>query len=162
MIRIAFLVFGFLATPLHADEFAISAPERFFVGKLESSATLKIIFRPAETVTDHGNGRVDPDGTTVLDQIVQRPGEGPRHRVWRLRQTSPGRVDGTLTGAGPVRGTYANNILRLTYKMDDGIRVEQRLTIAADGRTAINHMVFRKFGLGVATLDGTVRRIAVH
>jgi len=137
------------------------SPERFFVGRLESAGRLKIIFRAAETVRDHGNGRVEPDGTTVLDQMVERPGEPARRRIWRLREVSPGVVAGTLTGAKMgVKGFYANGVLRLDYTMDDGVRVVQSLTFAPDGRSARNTMSFHKFGLNVATLEGTILRVA--
>jgi hypothetical protein len=164
MFRSIILLLLIIATaPAHADERTPTAPERFFVGRLESTATLKIIFRAAETVSDHGTGRIDPDGTTVLDQIVERPGEPPRRRVWHLRQTTPGKIEGTLSGAkGPVRGDFAKGVLRLFYTMSDGIRVEQRMTFAPDGRSARNHMIFRKFGIGVATLEGTVRRLELR
>jgi hypothetical protein len=147
-----------LAAPLQAQS---TAPERFFVGRLESAGRLKIIFRAAETVKDHGSGRVEAVGTTVLDQMVERPGEAPRRRIWRLREVSPGKVAGTLTGAKTaVSGTYANNVLRLDYTMDDGVRVEQHMTFALDGRSAQNRMLFYKFGINVATLQGTIRRLA--
>ncbi len=138
------------------------SPERFFVGRLESAGRLKIIFRPAETVRDHGSGRVEADGTTVLDQVVERPGEAPRRRIWRLREVSPGVVAGTLTGAKTgVTGRYAKGVLRLNYVMDDGVRVVQSLTFAPDGRSARNTMSFHKFGLNVATLEGTIHRVGV-
>lgn len=156
--RLSFLLTGLaIAAPLHAQA---TGPERFFVGKLESAGRLKIIFRAAETVRDRGSGRVEPDGTTVLDQMVERPGEAPRRRIWRLREVSPGVVAGTLTGAKTgVKGLYANGVLRLNYTMDDGVRVVQQLTFAPDGRSARNIMSFHKFGLNVATLDGTIHRV---
>lgn len=148
-----------LAGTAHAEA---PSPERFFVGRLESAGRLKIIFRAAETVRDHGSGRLDADGTTVLDQMVERPGEPARRRIWRLREVSPGVVAGTLTGAKTgVTGLYTNGVLRLNYTMDDGVRVVQSLTFAADGRSAHNIMSFHKFGLNVATLEGTIHRVAV-
>ncbi len=163
MFRTAILLLLAVSAPVMADDLLLTAPERFFVGRLESTATLRIIFRAAQTVTDHGTGRTDADGATILDQTVNRPGEPPRRRLWRLQQISPGKIGGTLSGArGPVRGDFARGVLRLFYTMDDGIRVEQRMTFAADGRSARNHMIFRKFGIGVATLDGTIRRVDLH
>jgi hypothetical protein len=44
-----------LTSPVHAET---PSPERFFVGRLESAGRLKIIFRAAETVRDHGSGRL--------------------------------------------------------------------------------------------------------
>ena len=70
---------------------------------------------------------------------------------------------GTLTGAkSGVKGFYAHGVLRLNYVMDDGVRVVQSLTFAPDGRSARNTMSFRKFGLNVATLEGTIHRVAVE
>ena len=56
----------------------------------------------------------------------------------------------------------AHGVLRLNYVMDDGVRVVQSLTFAPDGRSARNTMSFRKFGLNVATLEGTIHRVAVE
>ncbi|MFZ4746660.1 MAG: hypothetical protein ACOYLK_07145 [Sphingomonas sp.] len=152
--------FALLAGAAHAEA---PSPERFFVGRLESAGRLKIIFRAAEAVRDHGSGRLDADGTTVLDQMVERPGEPARRRIWRLREISPGVVAGTLTGAkSGVKGFYAHGVLRLNYVMDDGVRVVQSLTFAPDGLSARNTMSFRKFGLNVATLEGTIHRVAVE
>ena len=42
--------------------------------------------------------------------------------------------------------------------MKGGLPTEQWLTLAADGRSAHNIMVVRKFGLRIALLDEEIRR----
>ena len=43
--------------------------------------------------------------------------------------------------------------------MRGGLRVDQVLTIAAGGQTASNVMKISKFGMTVATLTETIRRV---
>ena len=145
-----------LAAPGYANA---PAPERFFDGETSGSGTLKVIMSKPKTLTDRGIGRTERDGTVVLDQIVEEPGAPTRKRQWRLRQVSPGRIEGTLSDAkGPVIGEFANNVLHMRYTMKDGVKVEQWLRLSPDGQQAENRMVFKKFGMTVATLEGSVRR----
>ena len=137
------------------------APERFFEGETTGTGTLKVMMSKAKTLTDRGTGRTERDGTVVLDQVVEEPGAPTRKRQWRLRQTAPGKIEGTLSDAkGPVIGEFANNVLHMRYTMKDGVKVEQWLRLSPDGQQAANRMVFKKFGMTVATLEGSVRRKA--
>lgn len=155
-------------SPLLIAAFALSAsaradpsaaPERFFDGVTRGSGTLKIIMRKARIMNDRGVGRTERDGTVVLDQIVEEAGAPPRKRQWRLRQTAPGRIEGTLSDAkGPVIGSFVRNILDLRYTMNDGVAVVQRLQLSPDGQRADNEMTFHKFGMKVATLKGSIQR----
>jgi len=105
-------------------------------------------------------GRVGADGVLVLEQLVQDGGGPPRRRHWRMWATAPGRYSGSLSDAvGPVAGELQGKRFRLGFRMKGGLKVEQWLTPLPDGRTVINRMTVRKFGIPVATVDETIRKI---
>ena len=132
----------------------------FFVGRTEGRASLKIIFKSARPVHVDGTGRIDSDGTLILDQVVKRVDHAPERRQWRFRQTGPGRYAGTLSDAtGPVVGDVRGNMLHLSYPMKGGVKAEQWIYLKPDKRTAINRIVITKLGIEVARLDETIRKL---
>ena len=138
----------------------LSAPERFFVGRFEGSGSVHIILSGRQTVRDVGRGRIDRDGALVIDQIVQQEGAAPRRRHWRLTRSGPNRFTGTITDVrGQVSGEIRGNILYLSYRSVHGPGVEQWITLHPNGRTAQNRMVFRRFGIRVATVESVIRRL---
>ena len=135
-------------------------PVAFFSGSTEGNGSLKQVFSSAQTTHVTGVGKMQADGYLVIDQIVKIEGETMKNRQWRLHETKPGSFSGTLSDAkGPVAAVVSGNQLRIRYKMPDGLSVSQVLTIAQDGKSARNAMKIRKFGIVVATLDETIRRI---
>lgn len=107
-----------------------------------------------------GRGVVTSDGEIVLDQDVQRGSAPPSRRTWRLHRIAPGRYTGTLSDAiGPVTGEVAGNCLHLAFAMKSGLRAQQWLYLQPGGHVARNRMVVTKFGLPVASLDETIRRV---
>ena len=135
-------------------------PLTFFAGRTEGIARLKIVLRAARGVRVQGSGRVEPDGTLVLDQIVAQDGRPATRRRWRIRRTGPATYAGTLSDAvGPVAGEVSGNRLRLAFTMKGGVATEQWLTLAPDGRSAANLLTVRKFGVTVARLDETIRKL---
>jgi hypothetical protein len=136
-----------------------SALERFFVGRTEGSGTVHVIMSGRHAVRDRATGRMQGN-TLVLDQVVEEEGKPARRRVWRLTRAGGNAVTGTISDArGPVTGTVSGNTLHLRYRMNDGPSVEQSITLQPGGRTATNRMTFRRFGLNVATVETTLRRI---
>jgi hypothetical protein len=134
-------------------------PIAFFTGPTEGEGTIRKIFAGARGVRVRGTGHVEPDGTLVLDQLVEEAGAAPRRRQWRMRETSPGRYSGSLSDAErAVTGEGSGNRLRLRFRMNGGLDVEQWLTLGADGRTVSNRMIVRKFGMTVAAVNETIRR----
>jgi hypothetical protein len=132
----------------------------FFAGRTHGDATLKIIFKDPEAVRVEGSGHATADGTLVLDQIVKRAKQAPESRQWRLRSLGGNRYAGTLTDAtGPVSGNVQGNMLHLRYPMKNGVKAEQWIYLQPDGRTALNRMRMTKFGLIVARLDETIRKM---
>ena len=137
-----------------------SALERFFVGATEGSGTVKVVLSGSHGMRDRSRGRLDKDGALLLDQVVEEEGKPPRRRSWRLIRTGGNRVTGTISDvSGAVAGELGGDSLHLRYRMADGPTVEQWIALQPGGRTATNRMVFRKFGLKVATVQSTIRKV---
>ncbi len=135
-------------------------PLAFFAGRTEGIARLKIVLRAARAVRVQGSGRVEPDGALVLDQIVAQEGKPATRRRWRIRRTGPATYAGTLSDAvGPIAGEVTGNRLHLGFTMKGGFATEQWLTLSPDGRSAANVLTARKFGVTVARLDETIRKL---
>lgn len=101
----------------------------------------------------HGSDQIE-DGALVLDQVVNEGSKPAKQRTWHIREDSSGRYSGTLTDAsGPIADEVEGNRLHLGFAMKGGLATDQWLTLAADGRSAHNIMVVKKFGLRVAVLD---------
>ena len=134
--------------------------QRFFGGRTQGDGMLKIaLSKPRHVIVD-GRGRIESDGTLVLDQAVSQEKAAPEHRQWRIHETSVGHYAGTLSDAtGPVSGDVTGNQLHLRFTMKHGLIADQWLELAADGQSAQNRMTFSKFGLVVARLNETIRRV---
>ncbi len=132
----------------------------FFDGRTEGTGMLHVVMSGSKPVRVHGRGHL-AGSTLILDQIVDRVGKPPKHREWHMREGSSDHYTGTLTDArGPISGEAVGNRLHLKFRSKGGFDVQQWLTLAADGRSAHNIMVVRKFGLKVAVLDETIRRLS--
>ncbi len=133
---------------------------RFFEGRTEGQARLKVIFRSPKTVRVQSRGRVEPGGQLVLVQDIAEEGKPRRTREWRMREVSPGRFTGTLTDAGgAVAGEVRGNLFHVRYPMQNGLHAEQWLTLQPDGKTVLNRMHVTKLKLRVATLEETIRKL---
>lgn len=137
----------------------VFSAEQFFTGRTEGEAVLKVIFKAPHAVHVHGHGRVEPDGTLVLDQRIEEAGKAATNRQWRIRRSGPGRYTGTLTDAGPVTGEVTGNLLHLAFRSNSGEQFEQWLYLQPGGQVALNRMAVRKWGIGVAALTETIRRV---
>lgn len=137
-----------------------TAPEQFFVGRTEGVGTVSVMLSGKHGVRVHTRGRIDAAGALILDQVVEEEGKPARRRTWRLARAGGNRVTGSITDAqGRVAGEVSGNVFHLRYKMKEGPSVEQWITIQPGGRTARNRMVFRKFGMKVASVEETIRRV---
>ena len=136
------------------------APEQFFVGRTEGVSTVNVMLSGRHQVRDRGRGRMAADGALLLHQVVEEEGKPARARNWRIARAGPNRFTGTISDArGPLTGEVVGNVLHLRYRSADGPSVEQWITMLPGGRTARNRMTFRRFGVTVATLEGTIRRV---
>ena len=149
-----------LALLLFAPPTTGSAIESFFIGTTEGAGHVDVLLSGRHAMRDHGRGRIDGEGALILDQIVEEQGKPARRRLWRLVRTGGNRVTGTISDArGKVAGELSATSLHLRYKMKDGPSVEQWITLQAGGRTASNRMIFRRFGLKVATVESEIRKV---
>jgi len=137
------------------------APEQFFVGRTEGQGIVHVLLSGRHAVRDRSRGHIDRGGALVIDQIVEEEGKPARRRVWRLVRAGADRFTGTISDArGPVTGRVLGNVLHLSYRSNEGgIWVEQWITLLPGGRIARNRMAFSRFGLSVATLESTIRRV---
>jgi hypothetical protein len=136
------------------------APEQFFVGRTEGEGRVSVILSGSHAVRAHSRGWMDRGGGLVIEQVVEEEGKPARRRSWRLVRSGANGITGTLSDAdGPVTGDVAGNVLHLAYRSSEGPYVEQWITLQPGGRTARNRMSFRRFGLGVATLEEVIRRV---
>jgi hypothetical protein len=133
---------------------------RFFEGRTEGEGTLKVITKAAVPVRVESLGRVERHGGLVLVQKIREGAKPERTRSWRMREVSPGRYTGALTDAmGPVNGEAKGNRLRIAYRMKGGFDAEQWLTLAPGGRSTYNKMTVKKFGVTIATVEETIRKL---
>ena len=144
---------------LQAAPAPLTGPERFFVGRVEGTGTVSIIFSGSHGVRDVSRGRMER-GALVIDQIVQEEGKPARRRAWRLVRNGPNRFTGSISDvSGAVEGVVNGNVLHLRYRTTQGPSVEQWITLHPNGRTATNRMVFRRFGIQVATVEEVIRKV---
>lgn len=135
-------------------------PARFFAGHTEGRGTLRSALTSAKPVVVHGEGRVDAAGVLTLDQTVIEGDKPAMMRSWNFRPAAAGHYTGTLSdAAGPVAGDVSGNRLHLHFRMHGGVVADQAIDLAPDGASAHNRMTFRKFGIVVAALDETIRRV---
>jgi hypothetical protein len=139
---------------------AAPGPEQFFVGRTESTGTVSVIMSGRHAVRDRSRGRIERGNILVLDQHVEEQGKPARSRTWRLVRTAGNRITGTISDArGPVTGEVTGNVLHLLYRSAEGPNVEQWITLHPGRRTAHNRMVFKRFGMTVATVESVIRRV---
>ncbi len=134
-------------------------PVAWFTGPSHGDGTLhKLLSSPVRTSVD-SIGRPDGAGGMILDQTLREPGKPAHKREWVMRPVSPGHFTGTLTEAtGPVDIAVSGARAFIRYPMKGGLEVRQQLALQSDGRTILNRLSVRKFGLEVAYLDETIRK----
>jgi len=135
-------------------------PLRFFVGRTEGAGRVKVMFHKGYVTRSIGIGRIQPDGSLLLVQQVFDQGKPPHQRRWHVRRAGPDRYIGMMTEAvGPVTIDRVGDRYRFRFGMDGNLSVEQWLTPLAGGRTAMSSASVRKYGMTVATTQGTLRRL---
>ena len=134
-------------------------PVEFFRGHSVGRGELKILLQSPLRVDVKSEGRTEKDGTLLLIQRVHQQGQKERTRYWRLKRQSATHFTGTLTdAAGPVAVDVVGNRARIRYRMKNRMSVEQWLTPA--GYNLVNNqMRVRRFGVVVARLNETIRKL---
>jgi len=144
---------------LPADSGATLDPIAFFTGRSHGDGTLdKVLGGSARVRVDSVGLRVGE--TLVLDQMIREHRKPARVRRWTMRPAGPNRYAGSLTDAvGPVRVRTAGPRAYISYTMKDGLQVEQQLALQSNRSTVLNRLSVKKFGLPLATLEETIRRL---
>ncbi len=157
-----------VATPFLLAAWAPSPVERqtdplsFFAGRTETEGTVKVMFKKAYRSRCLGQGRIEADGSLTLVQRVEDEGKEPRVRRWRVRELGPGRYTGTMSEAsGPLEIQRVGKRYRFRFAMKGNLSVEQWLTPTPGGTSARSFTRVRKFGMTVATSEGSVRKLTV-
>jgi hypothetical protein len=135
-------------------------PLRFFEGRTENVGTAKVVLHRPYRTHAIGRGRIERDGSLTLVQRVDDEGKGPHERVWKVRQTGPGRYVATMTDAlGPVVIDQVGNGYRFRFRMKGNLGVEQWLKPLDGGNSAESITKVKKFGMTVATSDAVIRKL---
>jgi hypothetical protein len=133
-------------------------PLDFFTGEVRGEGTVKVMMRPATKMRSESRGTPDGKGGIILDQKVYETGKPVRISRWILHPTSKNTLGGS-NGEGPVTGKLNGNRLYLRYRMKNGLAAEQYMVLQPDRRTLRNRMTVRKWGMVVARIDETIRKM---
>lgn len=148
-----------LAVPASASEPKLDMLA-FFAGKTHADNVIKIALHgPHKLIVDSIGGH-NKEGEFVLIDTVQEEGKPVRKRTWVMRPAGPNHFTGVLSDAkGPVDVTVSGDSALIRYTMKEGeLKVEQRVQLQRDGSLS-NTVVAKKFGLKVASVDGTIRKV---
>ncbi len=135
-------------------------PEQFFAGPTHGRGLLATRFKADRPFHVTGSGRVESDGTFVLDQTITYADGATDTRSFRIHRVNEHDYKGTLSGvSGPVSGRASGNTLHLTYTIrKPGITMDQWIYLQPDGRTALNRATVRILGVPVAHLSEIITR----
>ena len=132
----------------------------FFTGKTHADNVIKVaLHAPHKLIVDSVGGH-NKEGEFVLIDTVQEEGKPVRKRTWVMRPAGPNHFTGVLSDAkGPVDVTVSGDSALIRYTMNEGVlKVEQRVKLQRDGSLS-NTVTAKKFGLKVASVDGTIRKV---
>jgi hypothetical protein len=134
---------------------------RFFEGRTESIATIKLVMKRPYKSRSIGRGEIKSDGSLHLVQRVEEDGKPPHDRRWHIREVGPGRFSGTMSEAkGPVTIDEVDGKYRFRFKMKGNVSVEQWVIPQPGGRSATSKVTIRKMGITVGQSDGTIKKLA--
>ena len=150
-----------LCASTSASAAPLADPMRFFEGRTESVGIMKMIMKKPYRVRSVGVGKINGDGSLHLVQQVRDEGHAPKERVWRIRQVGPGKFTGTMSEAkGPVTIEQVGNGYRFRFKMKGNLSVEQWVVPNDDGKSGSSKLTIRKYGMKVASSEGTIRKLS--
>lgn len=145
---------------LPADSRVQFDPIRYFTGWSQGTGVLRVPLSSPTRIVVESEGTPLANGGLRLRQRVVQGEQAPRWREWRIQRVAPGRYSGTLTdAAGPVTITANGPRAQIAYRMKNGMEVRQQLALQADRRTLLNHMTVSRFGVRIARMDETIRKL---
>lgn len=133
----------------------------FFAGRTHGDNLIKIALHAPHKLTVDSVGGRNKEGEFVLIETVHEEGKPARTRTWVMHPAGPDRLTGVLTDAlGPVEVSMRGDSATIAYVMKEGhLKVTQEIRLEGDGRTLTNHVIAKKFGIGFAHVDGTIRKL---
>ena len=152
------MLFGLAPLSASADKLDMTA---FFTGKTHADNMIRIALHgPHKLIVDSVGGH-NKEGEFVLIDTVREEGKPVRTRTWVMHLVGPDHFSGMLSDAiGPVDVLVRGDSALISYVMKDGhLRIAEQLQLQQDGRTVSNHVIAKKFGLAVAHVDGTIRKL---
>ena len=158
----AFRVLGALAALVSISAAAEpTSPIRFFEGRTEMISVVKVAMKRPYQSTAISDGRILPDGSLVLVQSVHDERRPAQKRYWKVKQVRSGLFTGTMSDAiGPIVAQEIDGNYRFRFKLKGDLAVEQWLRPLPGGRIAKSNTTVRKFGMTIATSEGTIRRMS--
>lgn len=134
-------------------------PIAFFDGHTYGNGELHKLFSKPVSVSVDSIGHMQ-NGTLILDQTIREAGKPASMRRWTIIPLGHDRYSGTLTEAvGEVHAQVVGSHGYIDYVMRHGFTVHQQLAQQSDGTTVLNGLAVHKFGVRVATLSETIRKI---
>ena len=135
-------------------------PLRFFEGRTEMLSLVKVMMKKPYQSRTVGTGRILPDGSLSLIQHINDHGKPSTQRRWLIREISPGKFTGTMSEAvGPVQVQQIGGKFLFRFKMKGKLAIEQWLTPLPGGKAARSKVTVKKFGMRVASSEGTIRKL---
>jgi len=134
-------------------------PIAFFEGHTHGDGELQKLFSKPVSVSVDSVGRLQ-DGSLILNQTIREAGKPASRRRWTITPVGHDRYSGTLTDAvGEVHANVVGARGYMRYTMKHGLTVDQQLAQQSDGTTVLNRLVVHMFGVRVATLSETIRKV---
>jgi hypothetical protein len=133
----------------------------FFTGKTHADNVMKAAFQGTKSLVVDSVGGKGDRGDFVLIDTVNEQGKPVRTRKWIMHPVGPNRFTGSLSDAiGPVDIVVSGDSATISYLMRDGhVNIVQKIQLQPGGKSMTNNVVARKFGVVVAHIDGTIRKL---
>ena len=133
----------------------------FFTGKSHAENVISMALHSRHKLVVDSVGGRNKEGDFVLIDTVREEGKPERTRSWVMHQVGPNHYTGVLSDAiGPVDITVERDSAVISYLMKEGrVKIVQTLKMQADGKSLSNHVVAKKFGMTVAHVEGTIRKL---
>ncbi|WP_260483449.1 DUF3833 domain-containing protein [Sphingomicrobium flavum] len=131
-------------------------PLEFFDGRSEGRGTIQTLDGQSRQLHVESVGQRDGDSLT-LNQFIAEGDKPIRKRTWRIVKAKDGYATQLTDADGPVDLAVDGNRLTIRYTAD-GLHYWQRLTLAEDGRSAVNRLEVTKYGLNLARVGEIILR----
>jgi hypothetical protein len=136
-------------------------PIRYFSAPTEGIGTIhKLVGGSVPLrVSSRAQGNLD---RLSLVQTIREGAKPPRERIWIIQRVGDGRYAASLTDAtGPVSVTVRQGSAHVRYTMKGGLLVDQQLALQTNAMVICNRLTVRKFGIVVAWVNETIRRLPI-